>query len=838
MMFLHRSRLLVLSLALFGIVPGISVGDDPLHRQIEAVFAKSQVGPSAPLADDAEFLRRISLDLTGRIPTVNEARTFLQDTSPDKRQKVVEELIQSPAANRHLAKLFDIMLMERRPDKHVKAAEWEAYLLSAIQQNKPFNQLAKEILAADGTDAAKRAPVKFYLDREDLSVNLITRDTARIFFGRDIECAQCHDHPLISDYEQSEYYGLLAFVSRSSLFQPDPKKPAVIAEVAEGTAKFKSVFTGYEGETLPRLPGEAEITEPAFKKGEEYQVKPAKNVRPVPKYSRREKLAELASAGTNAAFNKNIANRLWAVMLGRGLVNPVDLHHSDNPPASPELLDLLAKEFAAMNFDIKRFLKEIALSETYQRSYRLPESLEENIKIARSQLPALEAEQTRHQEQAKSFGPMLESLDAALKTHIEAAKPLKEKAKAIEAQLAAAEKTVNEAKAALEKLQPTLSSKQEVAALLAESALKAALASKNLPSDSSLAKASAAIKAQSEGWSKQLASVQKQIEQQTLAMKAAETLRAELRSQFEPLQSELAKIEVQIQKAEADYNAVREKQKAAIAAADAIGRDIARFKILMDYASASEELAAARASLETLETELTMAQDQSEEAETSQTTSPLTEQQKTLQAELEKRAVALEDARSALEENWTKHFRIAAVEQLSPEQLAWSILEAVGQMEAARTAAVASWYKQHADLKGKELTQEQRVDQAEYIEQVLRKNLGGQVVKFVDLFAANAGQPQHEFFATVEQALFFANGNDVLGWLRPTTGNLTDRLRKISEPKVLAEELYLSILTRMPTPEEIQDVTNYLSERQTERDQAIQEMAWALLTSSEFRFQH
>lgn len=838
MMLLHRSDLLVLSLALFGIVPGISVGQDPLHRQIDALLAKSQIGPSAPLAGDAEFLRRLYLDLTGRIPTVSEARNFLADTSPDKRQKRVEELIQSPAANRHLAKVFDIMLMERRPDKHVKAAEWEAYLLSAIEENRPFNQLAKEILAADGMDAAKRAPVKFYLDREDLSVNLITRDTARIFFGRDIECAQCHDHPLISDYEQSEYYGLLAFVNRSSLFQPDPKKPAVIAEVAEGTAKFKSVFTGYEGETRPRLPGEAEITEPVFKKGEEYEVKPAKNVRSVPKYSRRQKLAELASAGTNEAFNKNIANRLWAVMLGRGLVNPVDLHHSDNPPASPELLELLAKEFAAMNFDIKRFLKEIALSETYQRSYRLPESLDENIKTARTHLPSLEAEQARHQEQAASFTPMMESLDAALKTQLEAAKPLKEKAKAIQAQLAAAEQTLNDAKAALEKLQPSLAAKQEVTVLLAESATSAADAAKKLPGDSGLARASAAIKAQSEAWSKQLASVQKQIEQQSLAMQSAETQRAALRTQFEPLQSELAKIEAQIQKAEADYKSVREKQKASITAADTIGRDIARFRILMDYASASEQLAAARVSLETLETELAAAQDQSGDAETSQDASPLIEQQKTLQAELEKRAGAFEEARSVLEENWTKHFRIAAVEQLSPEQLAWSLLEAVGQIDPQRTTAMAAWNKQHADLKGKELTQEQQAEQAEFIEQTLQKNLAAQVKKFVDLFAANAGQPQHEFFATVEQALFFSNGNDVLSWLRPANGNLTDRLRKISEPKLLAEELYLSILTRKPTPEEVQDVTDYLTERQTEREQAIQEMAWALLTSSEFRFQH
>ncbi|MCA9068888.1 MAG: DUF1549 domain-containing protein, partial [Planctomycetaceae bacterium] len=426
---------------------------EALHERIDAVLAQTQAGPSAPLAGDAEFLRRVYLDLTGRIPSAEAARSFLEDKSPDKRQKLIDKLLDSPANDRHLAKVFDVMFMERRTDKHVKGPEWDAYLLKSIQENKPYNQLAREILAADGVDPKLRAPVKFYLDREDMAVNLVTRDSARVFFGRDIECAQCHDHPLISDYEQSEYYGLLAFLNRSSLFQADKKKPAVLAEKAEGTAKFKSVFTGYEGETRPRLPGAKEIDEPTFKKGDEYKVKPAKNVRPVPKYSRREKFAALATDGTNAAFNKNIANRLWAVMMGRGLVEPVDLHHSENPPASPELLELLTKEFVAMNYDIKGFLKQIALSKTYQRSFQLPKSFEGNLTIARQELPKLESQKKQFEDKAASFDKPIEELDATWKKQLEAAKPLKEKAKTLQTQVAALEKKHTAAKAALEKLQ-------------------------------------------------------------------------------------------------------------------------------------------------------------------------------------------------------------------------------------------------------------------------------------------------------------------------------------------------------------------------------------------------
>ncbi|NJN49517.1 MAG: DUF1553 domain-containing protein, partial [Alkalinema sp. RL_2_19] len=103
-----------------------------------------------------------------------------------------------------------------------------------------------------------------------------------------------------------------------------------------------------------------EIDEPFFAKGDEYTVAPADKVRPVPKYSRRAKLAELATDGSNRQFNKNIANRLWAHLMGRGLVEPVDLHHDDNPPSHPELLELLADQFAAMKFDTKAFLREIA----------------------------------------------------------------------------------------------------------------------------------------------------------------------------------------------------------------------------------------------------------------------------------------------------------------------------------------------------------------------------------------------------------------------------------------------------------------------------------------------
>src|SRR5262249_15124568 len=138
---------------------------------------------------------------------------------------------------------------------------------------------------------------------------------------------------------------------------------------------FSSVFKKAPKETGPRIPGGAEIEVPPLKKGEEF-VKPPDPKTQFPgvlRFSPLGRLAEQLPTAENQAFTRNIVNRLWFVMLGRGLVYPLDLHHSGNPPSYPELLDLLAREFAAHKFDIKWLLRELALSQTYQRSSLLPQ---------------------------------------------------------------------------------------------------------------------------------------------------------------------------------------------------------------------------------------------------------------------------------------------------------------------------------------------------------------------------------------------------------------------------------------------------------------------------------
>jgi hypothetical protein len=347
----------------------------PLHDRIDraaAVGEKDLVNGAAPSASDAEFLRRVTLDLTGTIPTAADARAFLKDQSPDKRARLIDRLLASPEYARHLQDVFDVTLMERRPDKHVPRAAWQDYLRTSFADNKPWDVLVREILSADGTDPKTRPAAKFLLDR-DAEPNQVTRDVSRLFLGMNLQCAQCHDHPLVEHYKQAHYYGVFAFLSRTSLFV-DKAKGAVLADKAEGDVTYQSVFDPKKEtkKTSPVVPFGMVIKEPMLEKGKEYEVAPAKDVRPVPKFSRRAQLAAQVATADNVQFRRNIANRLWALMAGRGLVHPLDLDHPENPPSHPELLTLLADEMAATKFDVRNLLREIALSKTYQRSSEPP----------------------------------------------------------------------------------------------------------------------------------------------------------------------------------------------------------------------------------------------------------------------------------------------------------------------------------------------------------------------------------------------------------------------------------------------------------------------------------
>ncbi len=342
-----------------------------LHEQIDQLFeADTLVPPIAP-ADDAEFLRRAMLDLHGIIPSADDARAFLSDPSPTKRTELIDRLLASPRYARHFATTFDVLWLERKQEKNIKSQDWYDYLYHSFHDGKPYDQLVREILSGDDTQEATRPTLKFYYART-VEPHALTRDIGRLFFGMDMQCNQCHDSPIVDDYKIGDYYGLYAFVSRTFLYQ-DKKKVPSLGEKAEGEANFKSVFTGESADkVVPRLPRGPALVEPVVLKGEEYAVKPGKDVKPIPKFSRRTALAERGVDGSTEMFDRNAVNRLWAHLMGRGLVHPLELHHPDNPPSHPEVLDLLAQEFREHGCDVRYLLREIALTRTYARACELP----------------------------------------------------------------------------------------------------------------------------------------------------------------------------------------------------------------------------------------------------------------------------------------------------------------------------------------------------------------------------------------------------------------------------------------------------------------------------------
>ena len=367
-------------LASFAVAPSAAIADDapPLHQQIDELVAKRQaelkIAPAA-VSSDAEFVRRAYLDLNGVIPTATQARAFLENGAEDKRQKLIDELLDSPDYALNMARVFDVMLIERRiasggASRDVLQATWRAYLAESFAENKPWDKIVHELLASDGTEEQLAGALKFYLVR-DVAPHQLTRDVGRLFLGVDLQCAQCHNDPRIDEYLQADYFGIYAFLERIKLHPVTPRG-AQLAETAEGKTTFVSVFTAEAGETAPRLPGGPMLADPELEKGKEYIVTPGPKERSVPTYSRRLKLAEQLPRAETQGFSRNIANRLWALLLGKGLVHPLDLHHASNPPSHPELLAALQHWLFEHNYDIKGFLREVAFSHTYQRSSVAP----------------------------------------------------------------------------------------------------------------------------------------------------------------------------------------------------------------------------------------------------------------------------------------------------------------------------------------------------------------------------------------------------------------------------------------------------------------------------------
>ncbi|GAB5443464.1 MAG: hypothetical protein Fues2KO_38130 [Fuerstiella sp.] len=923
----------------------------PLHARINDVFAKSAVGPVAGRVSDSTFARRIYLDLLGRIPTADELRSFLNDASANKRSQLVDRLLADDDFPRHLAVVFDVMLMERRGDKYVKSDAFRSFLEQSFRDGKPFHQLAAELIAANTSD--NNTAAAFFLER-DAEPNLMTREIGRVFFGRDIQCAQCHDHPNVDDYKQEEYYGLFAFVNRSSLFQPDKKKPAVLSEAADGQAPFKSVFTERQGFTLARLPGEAEVIEEIIPAGDEYKVRPSKTTAGVPTFSRRQQLAELIGTGTNEHFRRNIANRLWAIMMGRGLVHPVDMHHSSNPPSNPAAMKLIADEFAAMNFDVPRFLRELALTEVYQRSHQLPASgAPTDVQRLEAKLAALEAEQQAAEEVSNrhdaAAAAALEKLDEA----IAAAEPLRaawEKARAAATaaagKLATAETAEQAKRTPLTQkqtlyghLKSALENAQAAAELLGESkelqGVVTGFTARSKTLDAEISKLTAELKKASAVTAAAVAALEKanaaeqterdkflplqqvmhehrtalvqnlsrhqrayetvaavdesteylqqiiqlkqsknELPQTAAALQTVSATRQQSEKSLAQYTQAVASVSEELQTSSSNVDRMKQsmqqltssmnrqqeaqqylltsvsavKEALALVDADELNSTVSTLqstagRLEDQVTETSQQIDETATEIEQLTNQIQKLQQQRSEAQQAagaarEQMAAATAQIAELKQQLESAKAAVQEASAAVIKEQTARFQVATVQSLTPEQLAWSILYASGQVGRQQAAELAKLNK------AKPLTAEQQQDAAAVAARnkeartAARIALEKQVATFVKLFGSEAGQPQDVFFATVDQALFFANGGQIRSWLSPSGDNLTGRLLQMESAADIANELYLSTLVRPPATEEVEDVKQYLAERGDQKRDAVQELAWALITSAEFRFQY
>jgi hypothetical protein len=563
---IHRNWIGLIALLTIGWGAGAVKAAPTLHEQIDSMIAAKAGGPMAPAASDAEFLRRVSLDLAGTIPSADEVRKFLDDPSPDKRTQLIDKLLASPEYSYHMAEAFDVMLMERRTKGD---SEWRRYLQASFAANKPWDQLTREILCPNAQDPATKFASMFYYTRlskvgqNPTDYPLVTRDIGRLFLGVDLKCAQCHNHKYIKDYKQVDFQGLYAIVGQTFIRTDMKGAPAIGEKPLLKKIEFVSVFHPADKfEVGPRIPFRPEMPIPTYAKGEEWATPPNPKTKTpgVPKVSNLKILAEETTKTDNEQFKRNIANRLWFLMMGRGLVNPLDLSNGENLPSHPELLALLADHIASTKFDMKEMIHELALTQTYQRSSLLP------------------------------------SGDSVI------------------------------------------------------------------PPES---------------------------------------------------------------------------------------------------------------------------------------------------------------------------YRVAIAKRVSPEQLARAMLVATGQLDAIKAVKETK-----AKFVAKDMDADVNEVDANGPKVAGPVPIGVVNEKFVGAFGAPKGEPEIEFSPSVAGALFVSNEKMILNWLQPAEGNLVFKLAKLSDAKTVADDLYLSVLTRLPSDDERADVASFLAKNPKEREAAISEMAWALLASTEFCVNH
>lgn len=325
---------------------GVEVTNLPASKNYvdDFVFAKLKaLGlPPSEVCDDATYLRRVTIDIAGRLPTQQESQDFLANNDPNKREILVDRLLASSDYSEYFASKWSAILRnKRRTDIDKKATySFHDWIRQSLNDNKPYDQFVREVLTASG-EVGKNPPVAWAREVTDASAQM--EDTAQLFLGLRIQCAKCHHHPF-EKWSQQDYYGFQAFYSRVNR--------------KKGYRRGEVRITHNPGKASAKNPKTGDNVPPTGLGGEPLELDEFDD----PRHA----LVDWMAAKENPFFAKALANRYWKHFFGRGLVDPEDDMRVTNPATHPKLLNALAQDFIDNGFDLKKLVRTICTSQTYQ----------------------------------------------------------------------------------------------------------------------------------------------------------------------------------------------------------------------------------------------------------------------------------------------------------------------------------------------------------------------------------------------------------------------------------------------------------------------------------------
>jgi len=333
-----------------------------IDAQLGARLKADGIAP-APLADDAEFYRRLSLDLIGRIPTEDEARAFLDAPSPRKREAAIDRMLASAEHTEHFANVWRALLIpEAETDRQIRyfLPGFEAWLRKRREENAGFDRIVRELLTVPITGTEKqpqlvltdlRAPNPIaFIAAKEADPGKLAATATRLFLGIRLECAQCHNHPF-DRWTQEQFWNQAAFFAGVQ---------------RKGRGPFAPVLEKPETRTIALMSDASKTVPAVFLDGRDPQLREEDRPRP--------QLARWMTARENPYFAQATVNRVWGQLVGRGFVDPVDDFHESNPASHPELLAFLADDFNRSGFDLTRLYRVLCRTDAYQRTSRQTEA--------------------------------------------------------------------------------------------------------------------------------------------------------------------------------------------------------------------------------------------------------------------------------------------------------------------------------------------------------------------------------------------------------------------------------------------------------------------------------